>query len=831
MLRTTIDYGIDLGTTNSAIAVLNEDNPVVFKSNEGMEYISSAVWIDHKDRIWVGRQAKEKLIKDENNAFSKFKLFMGTEKKYHFKRSGREMTPEELSAEVLKELKGIVLQKTNENVDSAVIAVPAAFEIPQTNATEKAANLAGIKQIRLVQEPVAAALAYGFRKDMSKSIFLLVFDFGGGTFDAAIIRIGEGTMGVVDHEGNKDLGGGLIDERIVDEVLMPEVLKRYNLKDFHAGNERWVQARQTLFSLAEEAKILLSRKEVVEIWTDYLCLDDNGNPVEFEYEMTRKEVEKLAEPYILRAINLSKKVLSENNLTPDDLEKILLVGGVTLMPYLRERILDKNSGLGRRVEFSEDPMTVVVRGAAIFAGTQKLDADISDLKEDEFAIELEYQPMGPETEFPIAGKVLDNEQKDWSGYTIEFINDSAKPPWRSGKIGLNPQGSFITTLWAEKGHKNIYNIDFCTPDGKRLKTVPSKVTRIVSLAISNPPLIHSIGIETINEKMSWFFEKGTPLPARKRNLYTTVRDIAKGVKDDVIYIPVLEGESRRPYRNRKIGVLRITGDEIKRDVPFNSEVEVTIDIDESRLIRVKAYIPILNEEYEHVIKLGYDKYSIQELEEEFDNSKKRLEDLRQKVKELRLSEAQRVLERIDQERLVQEIERLLSVTFEESGEGIRIKNRIDELQLALDEIEDIINWPSLVKVVNDIISEVRGIVQYYGNNEDKDVLLSLEKDLNSAIQSGDTDLLVEKGNDLRSFGIMILDRVGLWQPHIFQELQGLRSKMKDQDIAEKLFEEGQRALERNDDKVLRDVNLKLIALLPYEYKETPDLRPKYWRER
>jgi molecular chaperone DnaK len=206
MNRTTIDFGIDLGTTNSAIAVLKGVSTEIIKNNRDADITPSAVYIDKKGNIRRGEAAKSRFVDEEEDVYLEFKRRMGTDHVYKFRSSGQQRKPEELSAEILKSLKADVQQKTGEVVESAVITVPAAFELHQCDATRKAADLAGFKQSPLLQEPVAAALAYGFQTD-SKKAYWLVYDFGGGTFDAALIKSEDGSIHVVNHGGDNFLGG------------------------------------------------------------------------------------------------------------------------------------------------------------------------------------------------------------------------------------------------------------------------------------------------------------------------------------------------------------------------------------------------------------------------------------------------------------------------------------------------------------------------------------------------------------------------------------------------------------------------------------------------
>src|SRR5436190_12758150 len=275
MSRATIDLGIDLGTTNSCIGLLKGNEVEILRNNDGQECTPSAVWIDRKDRLHVGQRAKEQYEADEENACIEFKLQMGKATERTFQRSGRKLKPEELSAEVLKSLLGDARNRLNEEVEAAVITVPADFDLPQCDATRRAAQLAGLTNSPLLQEPVAAALAYGFQSE-SDQVFWMVYDLGGGTFDAAVMQMREGIFRVVNHGGDRHLGGKLIDWAIVEQLLVPAVLRGRKLTGFRRGNPRGQAAFAKLKLAAEQAKIRVSREQAVEINIDPLCIYDKG---------------------------------------------------------------------------------------------------------------------------------------------------------------------------------------------------------------------------------------------------------------------------------------------------------------------------------------------------------------------------------------------------------------------------------------------------------------------------------------------------------------------------------------------------------------------------
>jgi molecular chaperone DnaK len=820
LARETIDYGIDLGTTNSEVAVLRGTEIEVLRNNEGLEYTPSAVWIDPKNRLWVGTRAKERLDSDPDNAFCEFKLQMGTTEDKVFAGSGKRAKPEELSAEILKALKATVMQRTGEDLQAAVITVPAAFELPQCDATKRAAQMAGLRQTPLLQEPSAAALAYGFDSSSDK-VFWLVYDFGGGTFDAAVIQVRDGMINVVNHGGDNHLGGKLIDWAIVDELLIPAVTREHKLYDFNRGNPRWRGAIAKLKLEAEKAKIRVSGGETAEIIVDRLFDDDDGRPMSFEYELQQGDVERLAEPLILRSINICKKVLSDRRLGTSSVEKLILVGGPTLTPYLRERVSDKDEGLGIPLDFSVDPLTVVARGAAVFAGAQR-----SERRNDgppppgTLRLELDYQPMGPETEPLVGGKVLDTEPREFSGFTIEFTNADSQPPWRSGKLGLGPEGTFVTNLWAEKGRRNTFKIELCDPAGQRVETEPDGLSYTVAVVQSHQTLIHSVGVATVSDEMRPFFEKGTPLPARRRELFRTAFELHQGKAEDVMLIPVMEGENSRATRNHRIGRLEIEARTVRRNVPAGSDVEVTIEIDESRLIRVKGYIPVVDEEYEKVLTLGYEKADPKQVKEDLDREKERLDKIRKQADETGDETAQDVLDRVDRERMVHEVEGSLAAASADPDARQKAQNRLGDLRVALDEAEDAVEWPVLVKEAEESVSQSKAIAREHGNSGDTRALERLEAEVRRAIETHDADILRKRVDEMWQFGLRIIDREGILQVLIFRDLCEKKGQMSDQVMADQLVAEGQRAMSRNDDGSLRSVNQQLRALLPGPLQET-----------
>lgn len=817
-MRTTIDYGIDLGTTNSAIAVLKGTQAQVIPNNEGSSFTPSAVWIDKRGRLHVGREAKQRHEQDPDNCHIEFKLLMGQGErcKKTFAKSGREMLPEELSAEVLKSLKADVRQSTGEELIAAVITVPAAFEVDQCDATRKAAELAGFTTSPLLQEPVAAALAYGFQSG-SDNVFWMVYDFGGGTFDAAVIQVRDGVIQVVNHAGNNYLGGQRIDWDIVNKKLIPELTKQYSLTDFRRGNPEWTSAIAKLKMATEQAKIEVSRKQQPSlIWFDpSLCEDEKGQVVDFEYELTPSDVEEIISPYITQTINLIKKALAESNLSPQNIEKLIIVGGSSFFPWLRDRL---NAELGIPLDFSIDPITVVVRGAAIFAGTQKLDTSEIEAPAGSFKLELEYEPMGFETDPMVGGKVAHPERASIEGYTIEFVEN--KSQWRSGKINLNATGAFMTEVHAEKGYKCEFLIELCDSSGTRQSIIPDRFSYTVGVVITNPPLTHSIGVAMANNVPDFFFKKGTALPTRSRHLHRTVLPVRKGQKGDLIRIPFIEGENtKRADRNDLLGKLEIYSDNVKRDVPVGSEVEITIHIDESRIITGKAYVPILDEEFEIVVNFEKETETISELQESFEHEKKRLDETREKASKTDSLKAEKALARIEQEQISEEVQSLLEASEGDPGAAPQFQNRLVDLKVAIDEVEDAIEWPTLLKDAKGRLEFAKYYVNTHGDDDEKKNLETLENDMQKAIDTGDPDILRQHTETIHSLGMQVaLCQTDIWISWL-EYCEERQSSLQDVSQAERLFSQAHRAMNNNDLEGLKAAVRQLIALLPREQQE------------
>jgi len=451
MARTKIDYGIDLGTTNSAISRMENGEPTIKKTDTLKDTMPSCVYINKKKAIQVGDSAYNALKRDklkamknwndsDSNAYIEFKRTMGTDKVYESSNLEKDLSSEELSAEVLKTLKSFV---KDENVNSIVITVPAAFKNNQKEATREAAKLAGFDHIELLQEPVAASMAYGL-DSAKKDGFWLVFDFGGGTFDAALLKVEEGIMKVIDTEGDNYLGGKNLDFAIVDEIILPYIQDNFVIDSILADDTKKQILRNAMKFYAEETKIKLSFNDTHNILSDLGDIpgeDDEGEEFELDITVTQADIAKAVSPVFQKAIDVSLRLLERNNLKGSSLDSLILVGGPTFSPVLRKMLEEQIC----KPDTSVDPMTVVSKGAALYASTVDVSEEVREQTRDKTKIQLEIanESSTVETEEYVPIKILADKTEG------EIPNQVFAEVTR-GDFYFSARPSFITSSYFRK---------------------------------------------------------------------------------------------------------------------------------------------------------------------------------------------------------------------------------------------------------------------------------------------------------------------------------------------------------------------------------------------
>ena len=350
--------GIDLGTTNSCVAVMEGGEPVVIANSEGARTTPSVVGFTKTGDRLVGQVAKRQAITNPENTVSSIKRQMGTDHKVTL--NGKEYTPQQVSAMILQKLKADAEAYLGEPVTEAVITVPAYFNDSQRQATKDAGTIAGLNVKRIINEPTAASLAYGIDKEEDQKI--MVYDLGGGTFDVSIIEMGDGVTEVLATNGDTHLGGDDFDQRIID--WMADAFQNENGIDLRKDK----MAAQRLKEAAEKAKIELSNVMSTDINLPFITMDVNGQPEHFNAALTRAMFDKITEDLVMDTMEPIDLALKDAGLTVNDIDKVLLVGGSSRIPAVQTLIKNK---FGKEPSKSVNPDESVAVGAAIQAGVLK----------------------------------------------------------------------------------------------------------------------------------------------------------------------------------------------------------------------------------------------------------------------------------------------------------------------------------------------------------------------------------------------------------------------------------------------------------------------------
>lgn len=355
--------GIDLGTTNSVVAVMEGGKPTVIANAEGMRTTPSIVGFSKTGERLVGQLAKRQAVLNPDKTIASIKRHMGEDYKKNI--DGKDYTPQEISAMILRKLADDASAYLGEKVTSAVITVPAYFNDAQRQATKDAGKIAGLDVLRIVNEPTAAALAYGLEKDKSEKV--LVFDLGGGTFDVSILEIGDGVHEVLSTSGDTHLGGDDFDKKIIDWICAE--FKKQEGMDL--TNDK--QAMQRIKEAAEKAKCELSSVVETTINLPYITADANG-PKHLELSLTRAKFEELSHDLLERCKKPVEQALSDAGLSKNDINEVVLVGGSTRIPAVQQLVKEYT---GKEPNQSVNPDEVVAVGAAIQAGV--LAGEVKDI--------------------------------------------------------------------------------------------------------------------------------------------------------------------------------------------------------------------------------------------------------------------------------------------------------------------------------------------------------------------------------------------------------------------------------------------------------------------
>lgn len=746
MAQSKMKFGIDLGTTNSAICKMEGGEPVVKKTDTLKDTLPSCISFTKKKVVKVGdsayndlRQAKSRATKkwsnDSVNVFIEFKRDMGSDTQRFSSSMDASYTPEQLSAEVLKTLKSFI---GDETVTSAVITIPAKFKADQIAATKRAAKLAGVEHCELLQEPIAASMAYGLSAADNNGQWL-VFDFGGGTFDAALIRVEDGIMQVKDTEGDNYLGGKNLDMAVVDEIIIPYLQENYTIDDIMSDETTRNILREAMKFYAEQAKNQLSFKPQADITSqlDEFGEDDEGNEIELDLVISQNQLVPVLAKVFQKAVDITLDLLKRNGLKGADLDKLILVGGPTYSPVLRQMLRDQ---VTPNVDTSIDPMTAVAKGAALFASG--IDSDVKEkIASGTVALNLSYEANSVQ---PMEYVTVQLAKDECTGTIpdklyVELVRSDKG--WSSGKVEINDIGDVIECQLME-GKNNAFSVIAYDEKGTVIPCFPQEINIMQGIVVGNAVLPYNISIEAHDSgldknvvKSVKGLEKNQQIPAvGTLNGLKTRNQLRPGIESDSLIIPIYQSEHNADgtsaVHNDHVFDVTITGDEVGQLIPAGSDVDITIKVDRSQMLTLEAFFPISGETVEKEVEIAA-RSVITPLElERLKNS------ANSKLRALKSSNSITSAETAEAEKLINEINDRFE--GEKSSEDGRMHLQADlrRAYLKMEEVESGHEWETLEAEIRQEFDRLERANNELGHKYDQQVA-AVRSQVDMAVRSKD----------------------------------------------------------------------------------------------
>ncbi len=648
--------GIDLGTTNSAISTYDGTNTRIWKSEEQNDVTPSTIFIQRRGNIIVGQRAYEQVVQSPDNCATEFKRQMGTSTPIELSGANRTLTPEECSAEILKTLFGSLPEEIRNSPDTGtVVTVPAAFNQMKKNATSQAAEMAGIGNVKLMQEPVAAVMSY-MRVRKTDGRFL-VYDLGGGTFDAAIAESTGGRVALLAHGGIEFCGGRDFDRLLRDNIVLPYLYERRNLPDDLSVDPTFRKLRRVAERGCEKAKIRLSSEVEYPIYVGGIdeeepLLDLDGKEIDKDIPLHRDTFDKLIAEKINDTINCARQTMEECGVNAQDLDCIVWVGGPTNYKPLRDKVIAE---LGIEGDlYAVDPMTVVAEGASIFAESIDWRSEKRERKSTRGQISA--------TELPFRFNYIARTSADTSKIAVqvdgnvptgsEFEVVSLDSAWISGRYPLKHATTVDVPL--SKSGDNNFEVTVYDAVAEPLKQEEIIITKTAAI-LDAIPVSHTIVLEVLDRlggqpKPYHLIQKGEPLPKKGSVELIAGQTVIAGSSDSLKFI-LWEGDIEHPVnKNRFIGCLEVTGGDFDEGIiSEGSDLICNYEILDSDEIILEVEAPEIAGIYEKNF------YSSEEAKPDYSSDasqianeaiqvRNRVDEMKNKIDDPRLKDARRKLE-------------------------------------------------------------------------------------------------------------------------------------------------------------------------------------------
>lgn len=815
-MANTINYGIDLGTTNSSIAKFVKGEVIIFSNPQdyGRNTLPSVVSYK-KDKITVGNKAKEFLEKDPKSVVGVFKRKMGTTESFKIRSINESRTPIELSAQVLKELKTFV--NTGENLDAIVITIPASFDTIQSNATKEAGLQAGFKQVVLLQEPIAASLAYAnMKKDREmEDGQWLVYDLGGGTLDVALIKIKEGEMKVLDHEGDNFLGGADFDNMIVERLVIPKICEKYNFSnlegDMKSASGKFNTKYYVLLRRAEEAKITLSAKTSAEIVVDGFE-DEDGNEVDMEIVLTRTEFNELIRPNIDDTIELIKQILTRNSLTPIDLQFTLMVGGSTYIPYVRSCVEEV---LQIPVNCEIDPTTAVAIGAAYYAATKPKEIEKSEVKvKTSISIKTSYNKASKEKDELFSARITGST--NGLSYRITRQDGGFDSGIKKLSERINEDLPLVDNAF------NFFTLIVYDAKNNVVETDIEPIGINSGFGISGQPIPEDICLEVDDydnpgrTRLKPVFFKNSILPLRSQGIsFPLNKGLIKDNEDDYIIVNLLEGTHLAlPEANKGIGFLRITGKQVTRTVAKGSDIEITLSMTESRDLTISVYLNMADQEFKQTFNPKERHTPIEYLKEQVEDLSSKLEFEIQEATDKEDYETAGSLNKLkkEMESVIDETESLTSDDV--TDKRYQLENKKRKIAQEIDSATKNKRIQQVKAHYLEIKEECGKMLDENGNDHERKIFNDIVSQESAFFATHSPLKIQEKSDEMHSIVSRIRWRTPDFLTSIFQWCKNNQTRMNDQTQAKSLLDAGNFAIDSQNWERLSEIDSGLLNLLP-----------------